>query len=52
MEMTTVRDVMERINEIDYIRDEIRRDSKDLDMELILDILNEYREALFNRQVK
>lgn len=48
----TVRDVVEKVGEIDFIITEISRASKDLDLELVSDILEEYKEVLLDKIVK
>lgn len=50
--MMTVRDIMEKVDQIDFVVEEINRSSKDLDYTLVSDILNEYREVLLDKTVK
>ena len=50
--MMTVREVITKIELIEHIFDEIKRESKDLDYDLICDILDEYRDVLLDKTVK
>ena len=48
----TVRDIIERVDEIDHVIEELKRCSKDLDPNLVCDILEDYRTVLLDKTVK
>ena len=50
--MMTVREVIGRVDELDHVIEELKRESKDLDYDLICDILDEYRDILLDKTVK
>ena len=50
--MLTVRDIIERVDEIENVIEALRRKSADLDPNLVCDILEEYRDVLLDKTVK
>lgn len=47
----TVLEILEKVDEIDRIIEELKRESKDLDLNLVCDILEEYQIMLLDKTV-
>ena len=52
MTVREIIEIIERVDEIELVMEELRRESKDLDLDLVCDILEEYREVLLDKTVK